>query len=103
MYGQMRLIFNKLPNCFLIPSDAIDRSGGTPSIFLVKDGKAHRAEVEVEVDDQKLARVRIVERLATGEVKHDLTGKEEIIYSNLNEVSEREPVDTIPIDWKPRE
>jgi multidrug efflux pump subunit AcrA (membrane-fusion protein) len=103
MYGQMRLVFNKLPNVFLIPSDAIDRSGGTPSIFLVKDGKAHRAEVEVDVDDQKLARVKIVERTATGEVKRALTGKEEIIYSNLNEVTEDEPVNTIPIDWLPRD
>jgi hypothetical protein len=103
MYGQMRLVFNKLPNVFLIPSDAIDRSGGTPSIFLVKDGKVRRAEVEVDVDDQKLARVKIVERTATGEVRRALTGKEEVIYSNLNEVTEGEPVDTIPIDWLPRD
>jgi multidrug efflux pump subunit AcrA (membrane-fusion protein) len=103
MYGQMRLVFNKLPNVFLIPSDAIDRSGGTPNIFLVKDSKVHRAEVEVDVDDQKLARVKIVERTATGEAKRALTGKEEIIYSNLNEVTEGEKVETIPIDWKPRD
>lgn len=103
MYGQMRLVFNKLPNVFLIPSDAIDRSGGTPSIFLVRDGKVHRAEVEVDVDDQKLARVKILERTATGEVKRALTGKEEIVYSNLNELSEGEKVETIPIDWKPRD
>jgi multidrug efflux pump subunit AcrA (membrane-fusion protein) len=99
MYGQMRLVFNKLPNIFLIPSDAIDRAGGSPSIFLVKDGKARRVQVEVEVDDQKLARVKIIERTATGEVKKVLTGKEEIIYSNLNEISDGEPVNTIPTDW----
>jgi len=103
MYGQMRLVFNKLPNIFLIPSDAIDRSGGSPGIFLVKDGKVHRAEVEVDVDDQKLARVKIVERTATGEVKRALTGNEEIIYSNLNELTEGELVSTIPIDWTPRD
>ncbi len=102
-YGQMRLIFNQLPNIFLIPSDAIDRSGGTPSIFLVKDGKVHRAVVEVDVDDQKLAKVKIVERTAKGEVKRALTGKEEIIYSNLNELTEGEPVKTIPVDWMPRD
>jgi multidrug efflux pump subunit AcrA (membrane-fusion protein) len=102
-YGQMRLVFNKLPNIFLIPSDAIDRSGGTPSIFLVKDGKARRAEIEVDVDDQKLAKVKIVERTATGEVKRALSGKEEIVYSNLNEISEGEPLNTIPVDWMPRD
>jgi membrane fusion protein (multidrug efflux system) len=100
-YGQMRLIFNKLPNIFLIPSDAIDRSGGTSSIFLVKDGKAHRVEVEEDVNDQKLAKVKIVERTATGKVRRALTGKEEIIYSNLNEITEGESVNTIPIDWTP--
>jgi multidrug efflux pump subunit AcrA (membrane-fusion protein) len=103
MYGQMRLVFNKLPNIFLIPSDAIDRSGGSPGIFLVKDGKVHRAEVEVEVDDQKLARVKIVERTPTGEVKRALTGNEEIIYSNLNELTDGESVNTIPIEWTPRD
>ena len=102
-YGQMRLIFNQLPNVFLIPSDAIDRSGGTPSVFLVKDGKVHRAEVEVDVDDQKLAKVRIIERKSTGQVRQALTGKEEIIYSNLNELTEGESVETIPIDWMPRD
>src|SRR5260370_31339539 len=102
-YGQMRLVFNKLPNIFLIPSDAIDRSVGTPSIFLVKDGKASRAEIEVDFDDQKLANVKIVERTATGEVKRALNGKEEIVYSNLNEVSEGEPLNTIPVDWMPRD
>jgi len=103
MYGKMRLVFHKLPNVFLIPSDAIDRSGGSPSIYFVKDGKAHRAEVEVEVDDQKLARVRIVERTGTPEVKRALTGQEEIIYSNLSELTDGEPVKTIPIDWMPRD
>jgi hypothetical protein len=102
-YGQMRLVFNQLPNIFLIPSDAIDRSGGTPSIFLVKDGKVHREEVEVDVDDQKLAKVKLLERTAKGVVKRGLTGKEEIIYSNLNELTEGEPVNTIPIDWMPRD
>src|SRR5262249_5990867 len=103
MYGQMRLVFSKLPNVFLIPSDAIDRSGGSPSIFLVKDGKAHRAPVEIEVDDQNLARVKVIDRTATGEIKRALTGKEEIIYSNLNEVSDGEMVSTNPVDWTPRD
>jgi membrane fusion protein (multidrug efflux system) len=102
-YGQMRLIFNKLPNIFLIPSDAIDRSGGTPSIFLVRDGKVHRVEVEEDVNDQRLAKVKIVERTASGKVTRALTSKDEIIYSNLNEVTEGESVNTIPIDWAPRD
>jgi multidrug efflux pump subunit AcrA (membrane-fusion protein) len=103
MYGQMRLVFNKLPNVFLIPSDAIDRSGGSPNIFLVKDGKVHRVSVEEEVNDQKLARVKIIERTATGEIKRALTGNEEIVYSNLNEVSDGEAVNTNRIDWTPHD
>jgi multidrug efflux pump subunit AcrA (membrane-fusion protein) len=103
MYGEMRLVFRKLPNDYLIPSDAIDRSGGTPSLFLVKDGKAVRVKVAVEVDDQKLAKVRIIERNAKGEeIKRPLNGTENIIYSNFNELTEGEPVNAIPVDWTPR-
>src|SRR5260370_7707113 len=47
-YGQMRLVFNKLPTIFLIPSDAIDRSGGNPSIFPAKDGKARPTDIHVD-------------------------------------------------------
>jgi multidrug resistance efflux pump len=104
MYGEMRLIFRKLPNVYLIPSDAIDRSGGTPSLFLVRDGKAVRVEVAVEVDDQKMAKVKLIERSTTGqEVKRPLNGTEEIVFSNFNELTDGQPVDTIPIDWTPRD
>jgi multidrug resistance efflux pump len=104
MYGEMRLVFRKLPNVYLIPSDAIDRSGGTPSVFLVRDGKAVRVEVAVEVDDQKMAKVKLIERSTTGqEVKRPLNGTEEIITSNFNELTDGQPVDTIPIDWTPRD
>jgi multidrug efflux pump subunit AcrA (membrane-fusion protein) len=104
MYGEMRLVFRKLPNVFLIPSDAIDRAGGTPSLFLVKDGKAVRVEAIVEVDDQNMAMVKIIERSTAGEqVKRPLTGTEEIVYSNFNELTDGQTVNTIPVDWTPRD
>ena len=36
-------------------------------------------------------------------MRRALTGNEEIIYSNLNELTEGESVNTIPIDWTPRD
>ena len=104
MYGEMRLVFRKLPKDYLIPSDAIDRSGGTPSLFLVKNGKVVHVQIAVEVNDQKLAKVSIIERNAAGEeVKRPLNGNEEIIYSNFNELTDGQAVSTIPVDWSPRD
>jgi multidrug resistance efflux pump len=103
MYGRMRLVFRKLPQAFLLPSDAIIREGGTPYIYMAKGGKAVRVAVVVEVDDQKLARVNVIEKVGGEEVQRPLTGDEEIIYSNQGELSDGQPVKTIPIDWRPQD
>jgi multidrug resistance efflux pump len=103
MYGLMRLVFRKLPQVFLVPSDAIVREGGTPYLYLVKGGKAVRVQVAVEVDDQKLAKVSVIENVGREEVRRPLTGDEEIVYSNQGELSDGQAVKTIPIDWQPRE
>jgi multidrug efflux pump subunit AcrA (membrane-fusion protein) len=101
MVGDMRLVFRHLRNVFLLPSDAIVREGGTPYIYVVKDCKAVRLPVEVQVDDQKLAKVAIIQKTTSGVVKRDLTGKEEVIYSNQTELSPGESVQPLPVDWKP--
>jgi multidrug resistance efflux pump len=103
MYGQMRLVFRKLPHVFLLPSDAIVREGGTPYIYVVKRGKAFREQVSVEVDDQMLAKVNVIEKVGREEVRRPLTGDEEIIYSNQGELSDGQPVKTIAIDWQPQD
>jgi multidrug resistance efflux pump len=101
MYGEMHLVFRELSHIYLIPSDAIVRSGGTPYIYLVKNGKATFAPVEIQVDDQRLAKVAIISKTATGTVKRNLTGTEEVIYSNQGELTDGEEVKPIPQDWRP--
>ena len=58
----------------------------------MQEGKAHRTPVEVQLDDGNLAKV---ERLGEdGQVLGDLTGKEEVIVSNQEELTEGQPVKT---------
>jgi len=101
MYGEMRLVFRKLADDYLVPSDAIVMDGGTPYLFLAQDGKAHRVQVEIQVDDQKLAKVTLLEKTGDGQVKRSLTEKDVIIYSNLGELTDGEPVSPISVDWQP--
>ncbi|HEV3081330.1 MAG TPA: efflux RND transporter periplasmic adaptor subunit [Gemmataceae bacterium] len=101
MYGEMHLVFRELSHVFLIPSDAIVRPGGTPYIYLVKNGKAALVPVEVQVDDQHLAKVAIITKTSTGVVKRNLTGEEQVIYSNQGELTDGEAVKAIPQDWTP--
>jgi multidrug resistance efflux pump len=99
MYGEMRLVFRKLQNAYLIPSDAIVRHGGTPYIYKVENGKAQLIPVEVQVDDQKVAKVAVISRLGKGKVKRDLTGEEEIVISNQGELSEGQAVKATRTPW----
>ncbi len=103
MYGQMTLVFNKLSNAHLIPSDAIIHEGGTPYIYLVRNGKARKVPVEVHVDDQKLAKVAVLTHTSAGDIRHDLTGEEQVIYSNLSELTDGQAVKAIPTDFPTQE
>lgn len=98
MFGHMTLMLQHFENTYLLPSAAIDIQGGNQYIYVVKDGKAHHQLVKVQVDDGKLVKV---ERLGeTGEILGDLTGDEEVIVSNLGELTEGQPVKTVlEKDW----
>jgi multidrug resistance efflux pump len=101
MYGEMQLVFRHLSNVCLLPSDAIVRQGGTPYIYLVKNGKASLVPIEEQVNDQKLAKVSLISKTAKGVVKRDLTGDDEVIYSNQSELTDGQAVKPIPEDWMP--
>ena len=103
MYGEMKLVFRKLENTYLLPSDAIVHQGGATYLYLVRNGKAALVPVEVQVDDQRLAKVTILEKTPSGAVRRDLTGQEEVIYSNQSELSEGQAVKPIPQDWSPQD
>ncbi len=90
MYGKMKLVLKSLGKVELIPSQAIMRQGGRASIFVVKDGSAHRVPVEVQVDDGTLARVLLLG--ASGEVVGPLPDSLQVIVSNQEELSEGQTV-----------
>jgi multidrug resistance efflux pump len=89
-YGNMTLVLRTFANTYLIPSQALLREGGRTMIYVVKNGKAHLLPVDVQVDDGVLAKV---ERLDDKDnVVGDLTGTEEVVISNQEELSEGQPV-----------
>ncbi|HZU34671.1 MAG TPA: efflux RND transporter periplasmic adaptor subunit [Gemmataceae bacterium] len=99
MIGKMTLVLKRFKNSYLIPSSAIVKQGGTPYVYLVKDGVAHLQEVKVLVNDQRLAKVALVETSAKGTATRPLTGKEEIVYTGQGELSDGTPVKTNLQDW----
>lgn len=99
MYGKMTLYLKTFDQAYLIPSQAILRQGGRTHVYLVQEGKAHLIPVLLQVDDGHLAKVvRLGDK---GEVLGDLTGQEEVIVSNQEELTEGQAVETTPTaDWE---
>jgi multidrug resistance efflux pump len=96
MYGRMSLVLKTFGAIELVPSAAILRHGGRTYIYVVEDGKAHMMPVEIQIDDGNLAKV---ERLdANGNVLGDLTGKEEVIITNQEELTEGQTVKVVPVE-----
>jgi multidrug efflux pump subunit AcrA (membrane-fusion protein) len=90
MYGNMRLILKEFGQIELIPSKAIQRHGGRSSIYVVRDGKVHEMPVDVQVDDGILAHV--VALGDKGKILGELADSEQVIVSNLEELSEGQVV-----------
>jgi multidrug resistance efflux pump len=99
MYGKMTLVLRKFKDAYLIPSSAIVRQAGVPYVYLVKDGVAHLQQVGVQVNDEKLAKVVLVETVGGDTLTRRLTGKEEIVYSNQGELNDGTAVKTNEVDW----
>ncbi|HEY7425117.1 MAG TPA: efflux RND transporter periplasmic adaptor subunit [Gemmataceae bacterium] len=98
MYARMTLVLRKFDHAYLLPSAAIDVKGGFPYIWVVRDDKAYKQPVRIQVDDGKLVKVELLNE--NGEVKGELTGKEEVIVSNQGELSEGQPVKPTRVgDW----
>jgi multidrug efflux pump subunit AcrA (membrane-fusion protein) len=100
MYGEMTLVLRKgFEKYYFVPSDAIVRAGGTPYVFVVKDGVAHEVPVKVMVENGKVANIRFVVTTPHGEEQHDLTGDERIVYSNQAELTDGQTVSPVSKDW----
>lgn len=99
MFGHMTLMLRHFENVYLLPSSAIDIQGGNQYIYVVKDGKAHHQLVKVQVDDGKLVKVELVNE--QGEILGDLKGDEEVIVSNLGELTEGQSVKPVLVEnWR---
>jgi multidrug efflux pump subunit AcrA (membrane-fusion protein) len=99
MFGKMRLTLQKFGNAWLVPSTALVSQGGRSFLYLVKDDKAVRVPVDVQVDDGKLAKVRLIESVAGQEVLRDLTGEETVVVSNQGELSDGQAVKATSSEW----
>lgn len=96
MYGRMTLVLKSFADTYLIPSQAVIRHGGRTYLYVVQKSKAHLMPVQVQLDDGSLAKV---ERLGdNGAVLGSLTGSEEVIVSNQEELSEGQPVIAVAAD-----
>jgi multidrug efflux pump subunit AcrA (membrane-fusion protein) len=99
MFGYMTLELRHFENVYLLPSSAIDIQGGNQYIYVVKDGKAHHQRVKVQVDDGKFVEIDLLNE--QGEVLGDLTGKEEVIITNLGELTEGQAVKPVLVEnWR---
>jgi multidrug efflux pump subunit AcrA (membrane-fusion protein) len=96
MYGRMRLILNNLSGAYLLPSSAIFSAGGNSYLFLVRDGKAVRTRIDVEVDDGKLAKVALIEQVNGVTVRRDLKGGEVVVLTNQGELEDGQEVKATP-------
>jgi multidrug resistance efflux pump len=90
MYGKMTLVLKTFGDCKLIPSVAVLHEGGRALVYVVEQGKAHRVPIKVQMDDGNLAKVVLLDD--KGRVRGELTGKEAVIVSNQEELSEGAPV-----------
>ena len=98
-YGTMRLVLGGFLNAFLVPSTAVFSQGGNSFIFLVKDGKAVKTPVEIQADNGKTLKLALIERNAGNEVRKELTGNEDIVFSNQGELTNGQEIKPTLVEW----
>jgi multidrug resistance efflux pump len=106
MYGYMTLLLRDFHSAYLVPSKAVFSLGGKNYVLLVKNDRAWRFPVEVQLNDGQLAKVRLVVNEATdGGEQHrrqDLTGKEVLITANQTEIKDGQRVEVKVNNWLAR-
>jgi multidrug resistance efflux pump len=99
MYGTMQLVLRTFNDTELLPNDALVQQGGEHYIYLVKDGKAEKTLVVLQADDGKLAKVAKIIKKGNQQLLEELTSKDQVIYSKLNELSNGQPVKPTLVSW----
>ena len=98
-YGKMRLVLRSFQGSYLLPSNAVLSQGGASYVFLVKEGRVVKVPVEIQADNGKTVKLVLIEKLAGGEIKRELTGKEEVVFSNQGELGEGQAVKPVAVQW----
>jgi RND family efflux transporter MFP subunit len=87
MFARVEVLVGTHPEALQIPIDAISRLEDAQYVYVVRDGKARRVEVEVGArSDNRI------------EILKGLTGDESVIVSGKDLVREGRPVQTQPLD-----
>lgn len=99
MIGKMTLVLKKFKNSYLVPNSVIVEQGGTPFVYIVKNGVAHLQQVKILVNDENLAKIGLVTQSGKNIVTNPLTGNEEIVYTGQGELSDGSAVKTHLEEW----
>lgn len=99
MTGYVRLNLDSFAEAYLLPSSAVFSRGGQPYILVVRDGVTKLVPVQVQVNDGRLAKVAVVQRVEGREVLSELKGTEDVVASRQLEVGEGQAVRATPQEW----
>ncbi len=81
MYGDVLLEIEKLPNALVISDAALVVEGSRKFIWVVRDGTAHRVQVETGLDDG-----------AQVEIRSGLSGGEQVVVAGKDGLAQGRPV-----------
>ena len=98
-YGTMTLQLRNFPNAYLLPSDAIVQQGGESYIYLLKDHKAQKVPVYEQANDGKQAKVALIVKKGNQQLREELTGREQVIYTNMGDLSNGQEVKPVEVSW----
>jgi multidrug resistance efflux pump len=104
MTGYMRLNLESFDNAFLVPSSVVFTRGGKPYIMEVKNGATHLLPVRVQLNDGRLAKVKVITKEASPindqpEESVDLTGDEVLLLNRQSEVADGQLVKVTMQSW----
>jgi multidrug efflux pump subunit AcrA (membrane-fusion protein) len=89
MYADVTLEIEKLPNVLVIPDSALAVEGTKKLIWVVRDGTAHRVQVETGLDDGNQV-----------EIRSGLKRGEQVVFAGKDGLAEGKVVQASTVDSK---
>lgn len=103
MSANMKLFLKRFSGGFVVPSNAIYSRSGKPYVLLVENGKTKQYPVQVQLNDQRIAKILIeksvVDSAGSHEVATELTGQEEIVVAKQLEIGDGQSVRAAISQW----